>query len=172
MTSKAASATKTALVPPVLFQGSPSQSINAPTLLVAFIMFAGVFWSRVAMHAPHLLLLGPIVAVVALVFYRFLRTATISYTVDAERIHVRRGVLLRKITSLELFRVQDVTLYQSWWQDLLGIGTIVVDSSDLVTPRLVMLGVPDPVAFRDDLNKSAIALRDRKGIREVNYGRV
>src|SRR6185312_2176509 len=171
MANKSAASQPT-LVAPILFQGSPSQAVNAPTLVIAFSMFVGVTWCRTTLKAPHVLILAPVILVVALVFLRFMMTSTISYTVDAERIHVRRGIFMRKFTSLELFRVQDVTLYQTWWQDILGIGTIVVDSSDLVTPRLVMLGMPRPVAFRDDLNRAAIALRDRKGIREVNYGRV
>lgn len=156
----------------ILFKGTPSQAVNAPTVAVALIMFAGTAWCRIALHAPHFLLLGPVLFVVGLVFVRFLKTATTIYTIDDERIRMRHGIFTRKLISLELFRVQDVTLIQKWWHRILHIGTVVIDSSDLISPQLLLRGMTRAEDLRDNLNKAAITLRDAKGIREVNFGKV
>lgn len=156
----------------ILFDGTPSQAINAPTVIVALIMFAGIAWCRVALHAPQFLLVGPVVLVVGLVFLSFLKTATTIYTIDEERIRIRRGIFTRKLVSLELFRVQDVTLIQKWWHRILHIGTVVIDSSDLISPRLSLRGMSRAEDLRNNLNKAAITLRDAKGIREINFGKV
>ncbi|KNH07070.1 hypothetical protein BRCH_01058 [Candidatus Burkholderia brachyanthoides] len=54
--------------------------------------------------------------------------------IDAERITRRRGILNRTVSSLELFRIQDVTSLHPWWQRPFGVGTVVVVTSDSDNP--------------------------------------
>ncbi|WP_259461018.1 PH domain-containing protein [Paraburkholderia sp. BL23I1N1] len=102
----------------------------------------------------------------------YLRTAFTEIIIDTARITVREGILSRRVQSLELFRIQDVTSLHPWWQRLFGIGTVIVLSSDSNNPQWRLPGIRDAEQLRSDLNRAAIALRDTKGIREFNMGKV
>ncbi|EQD37576.1 membrane-flanked domain protein, partial [mine drainage metagenome] len=66
---------------------------------------------------------------------------------------MRRGVFGREVKSLELFRVQDINFVQSWWQELLGIGTLVIMTSDQYHPREVLVGIEHGIEVRDMLTR-------------------
>ena len=59
-----------------------------------------------------------------------------------------------------------------WWLRPFGIGTVIALTSDSNNPHWRLPGMPDAEQLRDSLNLAAIALRDAKGIREVNMGRI
>jgi hypothetical protein len=52
------------------------------------------------------------------------------------------------------------------------LPTIVIVSSDLKVKEPRLLGIYHGQDFRERLNASAIALREKKGIRELNVGQV
>ncbi|MDR6449644.1 putative membrane protein YdbT with pleckstrin-like domain [Paraburkholderia terricola] len=160
----------------VIFSGTPSQVVNLPTfikwlvvaaLIVAGYVFALTRWP-VPWFAPALALL--LVALGVLLAY--LQTAFTEIIIDTERITCRQGILNRRVSSIELFRIQDVTSVHPWWQRLFGIGAVVVMTSDSNNPVWRMPGMQHAEQLRDELNRAAIALRDVKGVREVNMGRV
>ena len=68
--------------------------------------------------------------------------------------------------------IQDVTSVHPWWQRIFGIGAVVVMTSDSNNPVWRLPGMKDAEQLRNELNRAAIALRDVKGVREVNMGRV
>ncbi len=159
-------------IPAVIFRGSPSQLINLPVmiktgLLLVVIVLAHVLWSF-----PFLVGLVPVFLGFLLIAWRYLCTFLTVITIDEERITVREGVLTKEVSSLELFRIQDVTFVQSWWQQFLGIGSVIVHTSDTVNPRWRLPGMRHAEQLRANLNRAAIALRDHKGYREINMGRV
>jgi hypothetical protein len=65
-----------------------------------------------------------------------------------------------------------VTSFHPWWQRPFGIGTVLVLTSDSNNPQWRLPGMRDAEHLRSELNRAAIALRDAKGIREVNMGRI
>lgn len=160
----------------VIFSGTPSQVVNLPTfikwlvvaaLIVAGYVFALTRWP-VPWFAPALALL--LVGLGVLLVY--LQTAFTEFIIDTERITCRQGILNRRVSSIELFRIQDVTSVHPWWQRLFGIGAVVVMTSDSNNPVWRLSGMQHAEQLRDELNRAAIALRDVKGVREVNMGRV
>lgn len=160
----------------VLFHDRPSQVINLPDLLggilaVIVLEIAYVFASQHWRLTPAIALV-PVVLIGWRIAIAYLRTAFTEVIIDAERITRRRGILNRTVSSLELFRIQDVTSLHPWWQRPFGIGTVVVMTSDSNNPVWFLPGIANAEEMRNDLNRAAIALRDRKGIREVNMGRV
>ena len=74
--------------------------------------------------------------------------------------------------SVELFRIQDVTSVHPWWQRMFGIGAVVVMTSDSNNPVWRLPGMKGAEQLRSELNRAAIALRDVKGVWEVNMGRI
>jgi hypothetical protein len=57
-----------------------------------------------------------------------------------------------------------------WWQRVFNVGTVVILTSDSNNPRWCLPGMVNAEQMRNALNRAAIALRDDKGIREVNMG--
>ncbi len=52
------------------------------------------------------------------------------YLLDSDRLYIRTGLLSTKEDEVRLYRIVDVTLNRSFWQRLVGLGTLHCDSSD------------------------------------------
>jgi uncharacterized membrane protein YdbT with pleckstrin-like domain len=130
----------------VLWQGSPSQWTN--------------FW-------PFVLCL--LVIPIPWAFWRWLSTRAFTYEVTNERIRIRQGVFSRRTDSLELYRVKDASFLQPFVMRLVGIGNVELETSDSTNPYLMIRGVPDADALRERILKAVDAVRDRKGVREVDF---
>jgi len=162
--------------PVVIFHGTPSQVINLPDLLGIFgaIGVLGVVFAWVSTRwavSPAVIVVSALVCLAYLALI-CVQTAFTEIVIDMERITCREGIVTRKVSSVELFRIQNVVSLQPWWQRFFNVGTIVVTTSDPAFPRWYLHGMVDAQRLRNMLNWSAIALRDRKGIRELNIGRV
>lgn len=155
----------------VIYSGAPSQRANAPAIIACLLALLGAACSP--LHGAGWWAPWVIAAAVAMVVTRLVvRVAATRIEVDDRRIVLTEGIMDRKQSSLELIRVQDVTADVKWWEQLLGIGTVIVDSSDLVNPHWEFEGIPNPEAVRDTLNKVAFAARKQYGVRETNIGHV
>jgi uncharacterized membrane protein YdbT with pleckstrin-like domain len=130
----------------VLWQGSPSQWTN--------------FW-------PFVLCL--LVIPIPWAIWRWLETRMFSYEVTDQRIRIRQGVFSRRTDSLELYRVKDASFVQPFVMRLVGIGNVALETSDSSNPLLVIRGVPDADALRERILKAVDVIRDRKGVREVDF---
>ncbi|MBK3786042.1 PH domain-containing protein [Paraburkholderia aspalathi] len=108
----------------------------------------------------------------AVMAYRIGETEFTHIVIDGARLTWRGGLLTRRVASVELFRIQNVEAISTWWQRGLGFGTLVIESSDANHPLWILPGMPDAELMRDALNRRALALRDARGIREFNVGRV
>src|SRR5512145_1136149 len=129
----------------VLWQGSPSQWTNFwPFVLCIFIV--PIPWA----------------------IWRYVATRCFSYEVTNQRIRIRQGVFSRRTDSMELYRVKDASFVQPFVMRLVGIGIVELETSDATTPMLQIRGVPDADALRERILKAVDAVRDRKGVRELD----
>jgi membrane protein YdbS with pleckstrin-like domain len=161
----------------VEFHGSPSWAINLPFYLkcaLALIVGLGIVWRFAAWTTlvPLFMLMAGTVAIAIAVGMRAASTARTQIVIDSVRMTMRYGIVSRRVASVELYRVQNVECVSSWWERVLGFGTLIVESSDVNHPRWTLRGIPDVEALREWMNLAAIARRDAKGIREVNMGQV
>lgn len=76
-----------------------------------------------------------------------------EYRVFEESVEVEAGILTRRIGNVQLFRVRDLGLHQSVLGRLLGVGDVLVASTDQSTPRLVIRGVEDPRTVYETLRE-------------------
>lgn len=150
----------------------PSQVINYGAYLGAAVQMAicaGLF-AVLRRYWPTLspiILAIPLVAVLGLATLTWLKTATTSYHFAKNRLTWRNGVLSRSAESLELYRVADVTMRQSLFQRLFGVGRIVIRSADANHREVVLEGVPHPDRFRDWLTDAVQHTRRERGMREM-----
>lgn len=167
---------KTAVAKQVIFSGTPSQVINVPAfakgIVAMVIILTAYIYSIGRWPVPWFVPIAAVVIVTAGVGLAYLQTAFTEIIIDTERITRRQGILNRRVSSLELFRIQDVTSVHPWWQRPFGVGAVVVMTSDSNNPLWKLSGMQNAEQLRDELNQAAIALRDFKGIREVNMGRI
>ncbi len=95
-------------------------------------------------------------------------TATTDYAVTTQRLTLRKGVFNRTLEEIELYRIKDTTLTKSFWQRILGLGSVVVESSDASMPRLVIPWVKDAEDVRQTIRQNVEAVRRARGVRELD----
>ena len=71
----------------------------------------------------------------------FLCLCRIRYRIGSEQLVCERGLLVRKVDYMELYRVVDFQEHQSLMQQLCGLKTVRIFSTDRNTPRLDLTGM-------------------------------
>lgn len=79
----------------------------------------------------------------------YITTRSSRCIIRSTRIDTQMGILNRKYDSVDLLRVHDVQLQQSFIQRLLGVGTVVIQSSDPSSPVLELYMIPQARAVYD-----------------------
>ena len=97
------------------------------------------------------------------------RVSSTRYRLTTQRLFVQTGLIAKKLEEVELFRVKDVTLHQGILQRLLGVGNVVVLSSDDTTPRLELAGISNPIDVKEQIRNAFRAARQREGMRMAEY---
>jgi len=105
-----------------------------------------------------------------IVLFRWLQVMSSQYQLTAERLIIRQGILLKSIDEIELYRIKDVRMNFSLLNQMAGIGTICLSSSDpsTRTGELVMRHVPAAQARREELRRLVDAARRKRGVREID----
>ena len=97
------------------------------------------------------------------------RTAATRYRLTTQRLFAQKGLVAKHLEEVELFRVKDVTLSQGFIQRLLGVGSVVVLSTDDTAPRLELAGILRPVEVKETLRNAFRAARQREGMRMAEF---
>jgi hypothetical protein len=71
------------------------------------------------------------------------------YRLTTRRLFVSTGFFRRRVDQIELIRIKDVYLQQSMIGDWLGIGNLVLISSERSLPKAYVLGIDDPRRLMD-----------------------
>lgn len=114
-----------------------------------------------------LCLVGVGLLIIAMVWVRNLM---ITYELSEDRLILRKGVLVKSVDEIELYRVKDVRLDFTLINQMAGIGTISVDSSDETTRSgaLVMRHIDNAAARRERLRTLVDTARQKRHVREVD----
>jgi uncharacterized membrane protein YdbT with pleckstrin-like domain len=149
----------------VIFKGAPSQIINIPALLKGSAVIAVIFGIHVctAGYFPLQwpLLLAQIVAVGAGVGLPVLKTAFTEIVVDTEQITWTQGILNRRVYSLELAHIRQITSVHPWWQRTLGTGSVILMTDDPAHPVRRLPGIRHADQLRKQLEE-AVAVRQQQ----------
>jgi hypothetical protein len=94
----------------------------------------------------------------------------VRYRITNYRIDFERGILGKKIDTLELWHVEDIRFDQSFLDRLLGVGNLTVVSSDETTPQLQMHGLPNPRPLFETLKQRVIAVKRQRGVLKMDSG--
>lgn len=157
----------------VIFSGAPSQACNLPALLKGSAVMAVIGGIHVCASSAFPfqwpVLLAQAGAVLVGVSMPFVKTAFTRIVIDSERIDWTQGILRRRVSTLELARIQSVTSVSPWWQRPFGIGSIFLGTDDAAHPVRRLPGIKGVAQLREKLEE-AVALR-RAGLAPTDpYG--
>jgi hypothetical protein len=76
------------------------------------------------------------------------------------------GWLSTKTEEVNLYRVDDFTVFQSVTDKIFGVGTIVVYCKDASCDKIVLRKIKNPYRVRELLNKLVLEDRKRVGVKQ------
>lgn len=77
--------------------------------------------------------------------------ASREYRIFQDSLEVDTGIVARRIDNIQMFRVRDIGLSQSVLGRILGVGDVIVTSTDHSSPLIVLRGANDPRAVYETL---------------------
>ncbi len=83
------------------------------------------------------------------------------YQITTDRVRIVRGLLSKDRDDIELVRIQDIDHDQGITERILGIGDIVIRSSDNSLPEVVLSNVSDPEEVHEILRRAMLDARRR-----------
>jgi uncharacterized membrane protein YdbT with pleckstrin-like domain len=106
----------------------------------------------------------------AILIVVWFRNLAATYEVCRDRLLIRRGIFIKSIDEVELYRVKDVRLDFSLINQMAGIGTIGVTSSDETTrgAALRLDHVERAQERRETLRRLVEEARQRRRVREID----
>jgi len=109
-------------------------------------------------------------AALAIVLLKWVESMGAKFEVTDERLIIRRGIVFKSIDEIELYRIKDVRMNFTLLNQLTGIGTICLTTSDETTRAgdFLMRDVPRAHARREELRRLVDAARRKRGVREID----
>jgi membrane protein YdbS with pleckstrin-like domain len=89
------------------------------------------------------------------------------YTLTTERLLIESGVFSKVQDTLELYRVRDIQVTQSFIQRMFNLQNIHLISTDLTSQNIVLDYIPKVAGLSDQVRTLVEACRMRKGVREL-----
>ncbi len=107
---------------------------------------------------------------IAVVLVKWLANLAATYEITPERLILRRGLIMKSIDEIELYRVKDVRLNFSILNQMVRIGTLTLTSSDETTRpgELVIREVPSARPRREELRRLVDLARQKRRVREID----
>ncbi len=115
------------------------------------------------------LLLCWLVLPVAWALYCYLRTANHRYILTDQRLLVQSGIIVKRVETLELYRVKDLSVSGTLLQTMFGRGQIILRSTDTTNPVLLINAVPNAIGVSQLIRNTVEACRAAKGVRAFDY---
>lgn len=88
-------------------------------------------------------ILSLVIIGIPLLISRYLKTISESWAISERRIEYARGILSKRVDSIELWRIKDVAYSQTLLDRMLGEGTITIVSGDISHPSMSIRGLPN-----------------------------
>lgn len=148
-----------------LWKSTSSQWLNAWHFLWVGVGVVGLLFA--AFWFIPLYALAPIP--LAWAVWRYLVVRTRIYELTSERLRITSGVFNQTVDEVELYRVKDTLMLRPWWMRLIGLSTVVLETSDRSLPNVEIPALPKGSEFREILRKQVELQRDKKRVRELDF---
>ncbi|MHA6287967.1 PH domain-containing protein [Maricaulis sp. CAU 1757] len=105
---------------------------------------------------------------VFIALWTWIATRAVKYELTTQRIRFSTGVFTREVDDIELYRVKDYRIEKPFWLRLVGLGHIIVLTSDQTTPELKIRAIAKPEALADLIREHVERRRDAKRVSEID----
>jgi uncharacterized membrane protein YdbT with pleckstrin-like domain len=92
------------------------------------------------------------------------RHMSIRFRLTSQRLLRDTGVLTRTSDHLLVINIDDVTVHQTVFDRMFGLGTIKLNTKDTTTPVLLMQGIENPRHVADMIDEVRRTERNRRGL--------
>jgi uncharacterized membrane protein YdbT with pleckstrin-like domain len=137
----------------VIWTGRPSwrgrMAIVVPGALVALLVLVVGLWA--GLSASTAVIITVVVALVTVV-WALLETIRWKYTITNRRVFVRHGLISVQEQTARLERVQDVTLRQTLFDRIFGVGRLAIDTAGSEGGALEFKALTQPTHVREVLD--------------------
>ena len=137
----------------VIWTGRPSwkgrMAIVVPGALVALLVLVVGIWA--GLSATTAVIIAVVVALVTVV-WALLETIRWKYTITNRRVFVRHGLVSVQEQTARLERVQDVTLRQSLFDRIFGVGRLDIDTAGSEGGAFEFKALTEPTHVREILD--------------------
>jgi uncharacterized membrane protein YdbT with pleckstrin-like domain len=137
-------------------------------------------WATMALVPAGILLTAPgewgrwplliSAAAFLILLWKWIENMAARYDLCRDRLIVRRGIFIKSLDEVELYRVKDVRLDFSLINQMAGIGTITVTSSDETTrgAPLALRHVERAARRREAMRALVETARQKRRVREID----
>lgn len=159
-----------------LWRGSVSQWKNLGFFLLQGVLALGICivfklahdWGSAAIGNFSWFILLLVVVPTFIATKRYLQTKCTVYEVTTERLKTTEGVLSKTTDTLEFYRVKDIERQQPFLYRLCGLENVQLNTSDTSSPLVVIEAVPRQAGLADLIRNHVEAIRQQKGVREID----
>jgi len=89
------------------------------------------------------------------------------YELTEEVLREHYGVLNRVSQELELYRVNDSMIYKPFELNVMGLGNVILHTTDSSTPIVVIQAIAEPDRLRELIRHFVEQQRQRRGVVEI-----
>jgi membrane protein YdbS with pleckstrin-like domain len=108
------------------------------------------------------LVLGLVVGLV--LFYKVLKLRMTHYTISPDRIEYGEGIFDRKVDNLDMFRIVDIKLRRNFFDCVVGVGTVLLTTTDKSHPEFVFEKVKNSRELYDVIKKASLSADRRTNV--------
>lgn len=112
--------------------------------------------------------LGVLILPLPWALWKYVSTRCTKLTLTTERLRIQSGVFSKVIEEVELYRVKDTELTRSFWQRLVGLGTIALVTSDATAKDFRLANIRDAEQVRELIRGKVEVVRRARGVRELD----
>ena len=111
--------------------------------------------------------LGMILVVGVVLFYKAWKIRMTHYEVSPDRIEYGEGILDRRVDNLDMFRVVDIKLRRNVLDLLVGVGTVILTTSDKSHPEFEFKKIKNSRELYDTIKKASLSADRRTNVVHV-----
>ncbi|MGI6497194.1 MAG: PH domain-containing protein [Kiritimatiellia bacterium] len=158
----------------VLFEGGVSRvALIGPTIGLVFWLVVALMIGNIGSDAsrgtefegiPGLVALLVGLSAVLYWIYKWIVLKSRVFRITNDRVEFEQGILSKSVHNMDMWRVQDIAFNQSLLQRLLGLGRVLILSSDKDTPILNIGPIHNARALYERLKKIQIEADRRRGV--------
>jgi membrane protein YdbS with pleckstrin-like domain len=114
-----------------------------------------------------LLGLGVFIVVCLILFYKAWKIRMTHYEVSPDRIEYGEGIFDRKVDNLDMFRVVDIKLRRNILDCVVGVGTVILTTSDKSHPEFEFKKIKNSRELYDTIKKASLSADRRTNVIHV-----